>query len=304
MPLFGTDLSKFNGDTDHAALKRGGIRFAMVKATQGHALSSDHYLFTDSRFVRNVEGLSAQRIPIGCYHFFTASNLSEAHREADFFLETVRPYRDKISLYLACDAENYGNRWLLNQSPALLTSLIDGFCRRVAADGFAPCVYTNTDHIRHFIRLEELPWPIWQAHYGSNVSKPSDAGDRLAIHQYTGSGSIPGAVGIYDLNFGYGPLAERIILDRVGYEEQTFAYIKKCPTGEAILTKMADKLAAGGLRPIRNPSHERIVPLLRYFCGFTVEETAYLLRYRWAVDLFAKLYRGILKFSEKGGDAM
>ena len=294
MALFGTDLSTYNGDVNFDALKRAGVKFAMVKATQGHSLTGNYYMFSDSKFKRNVEGLYKVGIPVGAYHFLTASTSDECTREAEFFLKTVEPYRDKLTLYLACDAENYNNKYLLGLSRDKLTSLIDEFCRRVEAAGYPACHYTNTDHIASFINLDKLDYPIWQAHYGTNVKKPTQAGNKLAIHQYTGTGTLPGVTGIFDLNFGYGPLATLIIRDRCGYEDQTFDYINRFKTGEDILIKLADKLVDRALKPIRDPSTIKLASLMRYCCGFDKEQSDYLLAYKYAEDLYRKMYNALL----------
>ncbi len=294
MALFGTDLSTYNGEVDFDALKRAGVRFAMVKATQGHSLTANYYMFVDSKFKRNVEGLYRVGIPVGAYHFLTASNSEECDKEADFFIKTCEPYRDKLTLYLACDAENYNNKYLLGLSRDKLTSLIDQFCRRVEDAGYHACHYTNTDHITSFINLDKLDYPVWQAHYGSNVKRPAQAGDKLAIHQYTGSGTLPGVSGVFDLNFGYGPLAALIVRDRCGYEDQTFDYIGRSDFGEDILIKLADKLVERALRPIRDPSTIKLASLMRYCCGFNKEMSDYLLAYKYADDLYRKMYLALL----------
>lgn len=294
MALFGIDLSRYNGNVDFAAVKRAGVRFAMVKASQGHSLSSDDYLFRDSKFARNIEGLHKVGIPVGAYHFFTAATLTDCRKEADFFIETVRPYRDKLTLYLACDAENYGNKYLQDLSRSELTALVGEFCRRVGDAGFESCHYTNTDHIRNYIDLSKLDYPVWQAHYGSNVSKPSDAGDKLAIHQYTGSGTLPGVSGAFDLNFGYAPLATLIVRERCGYEAQTFDYIGRFRGGEDILLRLADKLVERRLKPISDPSTPKLIALMRYYCGFDDAQSRYLSAYRYADDLYRKMYSACL----------
>ena len=294
MALFGTDLSTYNGEVDFDAIKRVGVKFAIVKATQGHSLYSNYYMFTDSKFKRNVEGLYKVGIPVGAYHFLTASNQSECEKEADYFLKTVEPYRDKISLYLACDAENYNNKYLLGLSKDELTSLINSFCSRIEAAGYHACHYTNTDHILSFINIDKLNYPVWQAHYGANIKKPIQAGDKLAIHQYTGTGTLPGISGLFDLNFGYKPLAILIIRDRCGYEEQTFDYISCFKSGEDILIKLADKLVERSLKPIRDPSTVKLASLMRYYCGFDKDQSDYLLAYKYADDLYRKMYLALL----------
>lgn len=298
MPLFGIDVSTNNGFINHNAVKLAGVRFAMIKATQGHSLySKGLYMFKDSKFDANVEGFYKAGIPIGAYHFFTASTLEETYREADFFINTVKPYQNKISLYLACDAENYGNKWLQGLSRNGLASLVNVFCHRVEEAGFKACHYTNTDHIRNYINIDKIAYPVWQAHYLQNgsVKRPEEAGDKLAMHQYTSTGQLPGVVGNFDLNFGYAPLARLIIKSKTTLEDQTLAYIEKYPTGGDILTRIADKLVARNLNPIKNPAYEKLVPLIRYHCALTNEETEYLAAYRWNTDLFRKLYEGMIK---------
>ena len=294
MPLFGTDISTFNGDLDFDAMKRAGIRFAMAKASQGRSMNGKHYLFEDAKFRRNVEGLAKAGIPFGVYHFLTASDSAECRAEAEFFLKTVAPYRDKITLYLACDAENYGNPWLEKLSRDGLSRLISEFCSIVQSAGYAACHYTNTDHIRNFVDLDKISFPVWQAHYGKSLSKPTDAGDKLAIHQYTSSGSLSCVPGRFDLDFGYAPLAKLIVRERCGLEEQTFRFITGRANGDDILVQFADKIVARTLKPIRDPSTKRLAPLIRLHCGLKNDDISYLLGYKYADDLFRKLYTAML----------
>lgn len=291
MALFGIDVSTYNTSINYAAAKQAGVRFAMIKATQGHSIYNSNYLFKDSRFKTHLDGFYKVGIPVGAYHFFTASNLDEAYREADFFIDTVLPHRSKISLYLACDAENYGNKYLSGLSKGELSCLVESFCNRVEAAGFKACHYTNTDHIKNFIDLDKISYPVWQAHYISSgaVKKPAHAGNKLAIHQYTDKGKLSGVVGSYDLNFGYAPLARLIIEARTPLEKKTLDYIEAYGDGE-ILIKLADKLAVKSLNPIKNPTHEKLVALIKYHCGLNSDEVAHLGSYKWAVELFCKLY--------------
>ncbi len=297
MPLYGIDVSRYQKSINYTAARIAGVRFAMVKATQGHEMTGDAYLFCDPMFKAHVEGFHKVGIPVGAYHFFTATNIDETLCEADYFIKTVSPLRDKITLYLACDAENYNNKYLKRLNRAELSRLIDIFCSRIEAAGFKACHYTNTDHIRNYIDLQKIDFPVWQAHYIENgsVKRPNDAGDRLAIHQFTNEGQLPGVVGEYDCNFGYAPLARLIIGAYCGIMDVTLDYIGRYSTGDDILMKLADKVVAKQLNPIRNPIHEKLVAQVRLHCGLTVDEAAYLNSYTWAVDLYRKLYCGMLR---------
>ncbi len=296
MALFGIDVSTYNSSINYVAAKQAGVRFAMVKATQGHSLYKDYYLFEDSKFDEHIRGFHGVGIPVGAYHFFTASSFDDVYREADFFIETASRYRDKISLYLACDVENYQNKYISGLSKKQLSLLVNSFCKRVEAAGFKPCHYTNTDHIKNYIDCSLINFPVWQAHYLSSgaVSKPKNVGDKLAIHQYTDKGQLPGVVGNYDLNFGYAPLAKLIIKARTTIEDKTLDYISSYKTGGDILIKLADKLSVKSLNPIKNPSHEKLIPLIRFHCSLSDNETTHLAEYKWAVELFYKLYLGMI----------
>ena len=296
MALFGIDVSKYNRQINYSAAKIAGVKFAMIKATQGHSLYKNDYLFADSSFDYHVKGFTKVGIPVGAYHFFTASTVEEAIREADFFLETVEPYRSMISLYLACDAENYNNKYLDGLKKNELSYLINTFCKRVEAAGYNACHYTNTDHIANYIDIDKIDFPVWQAHYlkEGSVKKPAEAGDRLAIHQYTGSGQLTGIAGQYDLNFGYAPLARLIIKSRTPLEDKTVAYLGASKSGDELLMKLADKLAVRTLKAIKTPAHEKLVPLIRYHCSLTGEEATYMNAYKWNTELFSKLYTAML----------
>lgn len=298
MPLFGVDVSVHNSGVNYTAMKYADVHFAMVKATQGHSLyTKDLYNFTDSKFSTHMHGFIKAGIPVGTYHFFTATTADEAYAEADCFLKAVRPYKDKIALFMACDAEVYGNKWLENLTRDELTYLIDIFCKRVESEGYKACHYTNTDHIRNYIDLEKLDYPVWHAHHigEGTVSRPTASGKKLAIHQYTSTGRIIGMPGNFDLNFGYGPVARQIIFDRTPLLPMTLDYMESYATGENILIKIAAKLVNPSLKAIHNPIYERLVPLIRYHCALTPEETVHLTEYKFAVELFTKLYNAMVK---------
>ncbi len=290
------DVSKYQTALNYTAAKIAGITFAMVKATQGHEMNGNAYLFADSLFTRHVEGFHKVGIPVGAYHFFTARTLEETYKEADFFIETVLPYKDKISLYLACDAENYNNKYLTGLSKAQLSSLVNAFCTRVEGAGFRACHYTNTDHISRFIDISKIAYPVWQAHYIKDgfVKRPTDAGANLAIHQYTNTGALPGVIGKYDLNFGYAPLARLIISKMTSIMDVTLDFMEKSPTGDQILMKLAESIVKKDLNPIRTPTHEKLVSNVRSHSGLTPEEAVYLNNYKWNRDLFYKLYSAML----------
>lgn len=201
------DISRWNTVTNWNKIKASGVDLVIIKATQGHALTSSHHLFTDSKFHAHIQGAIAAGIPVGVYHFLTSSNDTEAIREANYFCEVISRYKDKI-VFAACDAENYNNPHLLHLDRVDLTCRINTFCNRVQQNGYRAIHYTNVDHIRNFINIDQIPFPVWVASYGQ--TKPVVAGQKMIMWQYTDKGRVAGMSGNVDMNHGYFELDDYI----------------------------------------------------------------------------------------------
>jgi len=193
------DISHYQIVKDWNAVKADGVEMVIIKATQGHALSSNSYLFTDRTFHQYIQGAINVGLPVGAYHFFTGTTNSDAIKEADYFASVIEPYKDKLD-YVFCDAENYNNKYINRLSKIQLTERINVFCDRLRDLGYKPAHYTNTDHIRSYINLSAIPYPVWQADYITKT-KPTTA--NLIAWQYTDKGVIAGITGAVDMNYGY-----------------------------------------------------------------------------------------------------
>lgn len=198
----GIDVSTYQGYPDWTKVQADGVEFAMIKASQGLAESSEAYLFRDSKFVYNITNAAAAGIRCGVYHYFTAQTEAECDREAEFFLSQIAPYRDKIALYAAVDVESI---YLQDLSKSTLTMLVNRFCEAVAQAGYVPLVYTNPDWLRN--RLGDVSqWYLWLALWRSKLLKPSGYGN-MVIWQW-GSEVVDGITGKVDANIGYMPPPE------------------------------------------------------------------------------------------------
>lgn len=206
--LKGIDVSTLQGVINWDKVKGAGVDFAMIKATQGRgegAATRHLNVFRDSKFEKNISGASAAGIACGVYHYFTATTTAEVDREAEFFLEAIRPYRDKIALWAAVDVES--ERYLGNIGKYPLTMLVQRFLRKLKAADFTPMLYTNPNFLVY--RFEPGAFadtPIWLAHWG--VSKPYE-GVNPEIWQF-GVGRIDGIRTEVDHNYGYFSLDDKI----------------------------------------------------------------------------------------------
>ena len=175
--------------------------FAMIKASQGRGetKATEHLrVFTDSKFVRNITEASKTKMKLGVWHWMTARSVAEAYYEADYFIETISPYRDRISLWAAVDVES--DRYLGDLGKSDLTAITRAFLDRVHIAGYRSMLYTNPNFIKYrFKKNAFADTDIWLAHYG--VSKPMQV-PNLKIRQRS-TGRVYGVNTDVDLNTGY-----------------------------------------------------------------------------------------------------
>ncbi len=204
----GIDVSVFQGDIDWKKVAKSGIDFAIIKAGQGHSVSSNAYLFEDRYFKNNITEAYKNGIKCGVYYYVTATTVDEAKTEANHFLKLIKPYRNKISLWAVADVEDVTPaKFCGTVEKEILTDLVLEFCRTLKAGGFEPMLYTNRDYLKNhldFARLDKIP--LWRAHWLSNNVTPADAPDDYAenmkIWQW-GAEKVDGIAGEVDANFGY-----------------------------------------------------------------------------------------------------
>ena len=225
----GIDVSTYQGYPDWERVASDGVEFAVIKASQGRAESSDSYLFRDSKFVYNITNATAAGIPCGVYHYFTAQTNAECDREVEFFLAQIAPYRDKIKLWAAIDVES---KYLTGLSLKALTGLVRRFCEAVETAGYTPIVYTNPDWLKN--RLEWLgDYDLWLALWRSKNLKPNGY-ERMRIWQW-GASKVNGIAGKVDTNIGY------------------FAFRTEKKQPAEIVSSDRDKLRIGDTVRIENP---------------------------------------------------
>ena len=175
--------------------------FAMIKASQGRGEThaTEHLrIFTDSKFVRNITEASKTKMKLGVWHWMTARSVTEAIYEADYFLDVIAPYRDRITLWAAADVES--DRYLGDLGKSELTEITRAFLERIQRAGYRSMLYTNPNFLKYrFTKNAFNDTDIWLAHYG--VKKPMQV-PHLKIWQHS-AGRVPGIGTDVDLDTGY-----------------------------------------------------------------------------------------------------
>lgn len=190
----GIDVSNAQKTIDWQRVAAGDIRFAFIKASQGHSINGEYYCFTDSYFHRHIFGAHLAGLKCGVYHYLTAKTVEEARTEAAYFIRVIEPYREMIDLYAAVDVEE--DRYLPTDR-TLLTEIVNAFCDAVEAADFRAAVYANRNYLRN--RLDDLRrWPLWLALWRSSENIPTEF-ENMKVWQY-GVGTAEGVEGAVDLD--------------------------------------------------------------------------------------------------------
>lgn len=191
--FMGIDLSHWQGTPDFARVKAAGIRYVMVKATEGTG-------YVDPCFKVNLSAAIAAGLPAGAYHFLRSGDVSA---QAKAFLAAVKPYR--LAWPAAVDVEASE---LTSLGRDKLTEQVLDFCAQVKAAGYQPMAYGsyNWFYVSKYLdvsRIRAAGIPVWMAWYGSAAPENTDRSALCDVWQYASDGSVKGVAGKADLDAAY-----------------------------------------------------------------------------------------------------
>ena len=179
-PVFGVDLSHYQGDVDWKKLQSQGVEFAFIKATEG----SGH---VDESAADNLKNSAATDIAVSCYHFFSFDSAGET--QAENFIKTVP--KESIDMPPVIDIEYYAdksrNKPALEDTMAILTPLL-----QILEDyyGTKPIIYANKSVYSRYISQHYSDYPLW---IRNTHEEPKFT--EWKFWQYSDSGMLDGYVG-------------------------------------------------------------------------------------------------------------
>lgn len=203
-PLLGVDISNYQAGISLAAVNPD---FVIVMVTQDTGAAA----FTNPHHRSQLDAAVAQGRPVGVYHYVGGGDnggADDARAEADRFLAAVRAtgHAEKVMWCIDWEADDntaWGNR-------AYLAAVID---RVQTATGRPVMLYASSG---------SYPWDLardrgcgtWAAQYadsaptGWDANPWSDGTWSADMHQYTGTGRVPGYDDDLDLDVFHGSEAD------------------------------------------------------------------------------------------------
>lgn len=185
------DVSGWQGhDVDMGLVAQDGISGVYIKATQGKS-------YTSGNFLEYWIWTRACKMAPGAYHFLEKD--VDPVAQADHFLSVYKQVAPNGALPPCLDVER---AWGGGDRACVEASLI--VLRKITAEtGMKPIVYTYAAFGAVFHLYPEMAeYKLWLADYRSSVQVTwpvaSSPWSEVAIHQYTGTGSIPGIAGTAD----------------------------------------------------------------------------------------------------------
>jgi len=151
-PVFGVDVSNYQGMVDWQLLEEQGVQFAFIKATEG----SSH---VDESARKNIEESAETSVKRSCYHFFSFD--SSGHTQAQNYISVVG--RDEIDMPPVVDIEYYADK-LVNkpsreEAKEVLLPLLEELEQYY---GEKPLIYTTLPvYYRYVSPICGSDYPLW-----------------------------------------------------------------------------------------------------------------------------------------------
>ncbi|MGN1014901.1 MAG: GH25 family lysozyme [Butyricicoccus sp.] len=199
----GVDISKYQEKVDWTKVKKSGVDFAIIRAAYTGYGNGDTY--TDIWYHTNMENALSAGLPVGVYIYSQAITTAEAKKEANYVLDLIKGYNVTLPVVFdvefAEDSSGYtGRLYKANLTKTQQTNICLAFCETIEKAGYTPMVYANKTMLANNMNAATIreKYPIWLANYTTSTSYTGE----YDVWQYTDSGSVNGATGKIDCNFG------------------------------------------------------------------------------------------------------
>jgi lysozyme len=193
----GVDVSHYQGNVDWPALRKSGVRFAYIKATEGASLR-------DPRFAENWQRSYDAGIAHGAYHYFSLC-ISGAEQVTNFIATTPA---DIGSLPHALDVEQMEPCTKGRRSADPLAEIGTFLDAAEKHFGRRPLIYTTQEFYEAYFRDGRSAERLGKEHFWLRSLHRAPSYGRWILWQYHNRGRRAGIDGPVDLNAFNGSMEE------------------------------------------------------------------------------------------------
>lgn len=183
-PVWGIDVSHHNGEIDWSKVKRSGIQFAYIKATEGSERE-------DIRFPNNWTESKKNQIYRGAYHFFSTTSSGEA--QALNYISAVPKEKGMmppaIDLEFARSSSRMSDQKFYEELEVLKNALEQHY-------GVEPVIYTTEEFRDNYFKDRDIE-NLWAREIKSRARKWAP---NWMFWQYSNRGRVSGVRGRVGLN--------------------------------------------------------------------------------------------------------
>ena len=182
------DISANQGNIDWEKTSKQ-IDFAIVRASVG--------MNKDTKYTRNIDGLSKYKIPYHAYHYIKAVTLNAARKEAQIFASATSGTNP---VFYVIDAEC---KAIANKKAKAIIEEFEAELRRQVKDDIRVAIYIAHEKYKTWALNYSRYEYVWIPRYGKNTGsvegsiKPAYKCD---LWQYTSNGSVDGIKGRVDID--------------------------------------------------------------------------------------------------------
>ncbi|MGI8725255.1 MAG: glycoside hydrolase family 25 protein [Methyloceanibacter sp.] len=191
MPVQGIDVSAWQGDIDWQSVRKAGVQFAFIKATEG----GDHL---DPKFLQNWYAAKRAGVARGAYHFVYWCR--PAHEQALWFMLNVPPDPDALPPVLDVEWNGHSKKCPKKVSRDVALAKIKLLLAAMEAHtGRKPIIYTDLVFHREVLVGELKDYHFWLRSVAAEPEKVYRQRN-WAFWQFSTTGYVPGIKGKVDRN--------------------------------------------------------------------------------------------------------
>ena len=214
----GIDVSEWQGNIDFGEVARAGIEVVYIRASEGRG-------YVDPYFRENYEKAKANGLRTGFYHFLTATSVSEAKEEAEFFVSNIKGLEPDCRLAMDFKVFNGLDVSAINEISRVFLETVEKLSGK-------ECVIYSDAYNARTVFSKELAedYPIWVADYFVEEPESNDKWKFWVGFQYSDRGIINGIDGNVDRDYFTNGVflnnVSQIPKDTVTDKNQEFKYIR------------------------------------------------------------------------------